>query len=300
MRPGRVTCLLTAIFFAWSVLAPAPLAAAQASRLSGVKEFLIKDWERTRSDLRRVGEFLARDFARTKADLSAVRSRLASLKLVASSKDRGDRMRELMQGVRERLVDRLDATIDEMGVREFAAMVARFTGKPVVAAGEDADGRLMKARLVRSFDQAFQTVTDDMARKGPGALVDAVREADDIVEQIGRGATPGQVAEVLQARHLGPGGDRDAVRKVGFFRALGKVLNTLFMVASCGALSLVSLGFMAYGLTTGGLFFTATGGAAVAACLYGMVFYVARCIKELHGAAPFLDPESAFAMGVAL
>ncbi|MBI3893365.1 MAG: hypothetical protein HY303_17750 [Candidatus Wallbacteria bacterium] len=288
MQPSRFICLLTVFCFSFAVLAPAPLAAAEnakRSALSEVKEFLVKDWAQSRSDFRRLGDFLARDFAKTKSDFTAIRARLASLKLAASAKDRGGQLHNQLQRLRDTLADRLDATIDEMGVRPFTAAVEKVAGTPVVTGAEGMDERIVRARLARSFDEAFQVLTDDMDRSGPGRVVSALQEADGVVDQMARGDTPEQVVESLGTRHFGPDGGKAMGRGPGFFKALGTVIETLFMVAACGAISLVSLGILSYGLVSGGLVFVAAGGAAVVACLYGVVFYIAQGIKQLHGAS---------------
>ncbi|MBI4870881.1 MAG: hypothetical protein HY814_04875 [Candidatus Riflebacteria bacterium] len=303
MQTRRIICLLTVFFFAFAVLAPVPLAAAENARgaaLSGVKEFPVKDSAQSKSGLSRLGDFLARDFARTKADLAAIRARLASLKLAASARNRGERLRDRLQQLRETLVDRLDTTIDEMGLREFTATVEKITGKPIVPNAEGMDEGMVRARLARSFDESFELLTDEMERSGPAVAVEAVKEADGVVDQMAHGATPEQVVETLKARHFGPEGDKGKGRGPGFLKAVTTVLRTLFMVAACGAISLVSLGVLSYGLAAGGLVFVATGGAAVVACLYGVVYYVAACIKEFRGARAPRVPAPTFVPAFAL
>lgn len=301
MRPGRIISLLTVFFFSFAVLAPIPLAAAEnqrASGLSAVKDFLVKDWAQTRGDLRRLGDFLDRDFARTRADVSAVHARLVSLKLATSAGDRGGRLRDRLQRLREMLADRLDATIDEMGVHQFAATVEKIAGAPIVQGAAGMDESLVRARVARSFDEAFEVVAGEMEQSGPRATFEAIREADGVVNQMSLGATPEQVVETLKTRHFGPDGNKFKDRRApGFFSAVSTVLKTLFMLAACGAISLVSLGILSYGLATGGLLFVAAGGAAVGACLYGIIFYVADCIKRLR-AAPARTPVPAPALSL--
>jgi hypothetical protein len=160
------------------------------------------------------------------------------------------------------------------------------------------DESLVRARLARSFDDSFQVLAAEMERSGPATAVEAVREADGVVDEMARGATPEQVVETLKARHFGPGGLQSKGRGPAFFKAVSAVLKTLFMVAACGAISLVSLGILSYGLASGGLLFVAAGGAAVMACLYGVIHYVAECIKTFR-AGPQRAGAPAFAMGVA-
>lgn len=289
MRPSRITCLATVFCFCFAVLAPAPLAAAENAQrlsLSSVKEFLVKDWAQSKSDMKRLGDFLARDFARTRADFSAVRARLATLKLAASAKDRGGQLRDHLQRLRETLADRLNSTIDEMGVRQFAATVEKISGAPLVAGAEGKDERMVRARMTRQLDEAFLVVTGEMERSEPGEVVETVKEADGLVEQMSRGATPEQLVESLRARHFGPDDGKKVSRGPGFFKAVAAAIKTLFMVSACGAISLVSLGFLSYGLASGGLVFVAAGGAAVVACLYGVVYYIAQGIRQLRKASP--------------
>ncbi len=299
MRSRRISCLLTLFFFAFAVLAPLPLEAAQnerASVLSGVKEFLVKDWEQTKGDMRRLGDFLKRDFARTRDDVSAIRARLASLKLAVSGGDRGGRLHDRLQRLRETLVDRLDTTIDEMGIEKFSATVDKIAGVQVVAGAEGKDEHLVRARLARTFDDSLQVLFEEMEHSGPAAAVDAVREADGVVDQMARGATPEQLVKTLKDRHFGPDGSQGNRRGPGFFKGLGTILKSLFMVAACGGLSLVSLGILSYGLASGGVLFVAAGGAAVLACLYGVIYYVAAGIKRIRKNRPSLGPVPAFAL----
>ncbi len=281
MRPRRITCLATVFCFCFAVLAPTPLAAAENAQrlsLSSVKEFLVKDWAQSKSDMKRLGDFLARDFARTRADFSAVRARLATLKLAASAKDRGGQLRDHLQRLRETLADRLSSTIDEMGVRQFAATVEKISGAPLVAGAEGMDERMVRARMTRQLGE--------MERSEPGEVVETVKEADGLVEQMSRGATPEQLVDSLRARHFGPDDGKKVSRGPGFFKAVAAAIKTLFMVSACGAISLVSLGFLSYGLASGGLVFVAAGGAAVVACLYGVVYYIAQGIRQLRKASP--------------
>jgi len=282
MRPGRVSCLVTALFFSFAVLVAEPVRADEGRfpTLQSIKNFFLRDWENTQHDVQRLGDLIARDFARTRADLAGVRARLAGLKLAFSGGAHPERVREMMGRLHEKLVDRLDATIDEMGLPKFRELVEGLNGAPVLPPGAITDERAARAALGQAFDRAFGDITEDMVRSGPAALLDAAREADGVVAQVARGDTPEQLVQTLRAKHF-TSGDATA-RRLGFWRTLGLILNTLFMVAACGALSLVSLGFMAYGLSSGGLIFSVVGGAAVVGCLYGVVFYIAHAIHELH------------------
>ena len=85
-------------------------------------------------------------------------------------------------------------------------------------------------------------------------------------------------------RHLRPLMDQAPSRGRGrsFFKAAWKVLRTLFFCAALGALGMVSLGFIAYGLTVEFFAFTAVGGAMAIASLVGIVRYVVQCIKSFR------------------
>ncbi len=314
MAPNRYLNLLVALVFAFGVLAPAPLMAAERARNAkeyeanirssemsrldhlgteeqskaswqGFKDFWKNDWEQTKADMRGVGEFLKRDWEQTKKDFVSIKLKMYQLRKNLFSK--GGSRKNPFEKLRSGLMKRASDAIDEMGASGFRNKIKEVAGVDILPnALQNADDQMLRGLLIRNIEETFDSVAHEMANADRKQLEKVIDDAEVVVNKIHKGATPEEVIEDLKRDHLAsvtPDGAKASGGTKKVFKAIWTVVRTLFMVAAVGAIGMVTLGFMVYGLSAQVFLFTAVGGAATVACLVGVIYYIYQGIKEIIG-----------------
>jgi len=296
LRPNRLLSLLTVVVFACAILAPLPLHAQKlarsASGLAAISAFPVRDdsvssfegsgfsgfggFEAAQETT--IGEVLQRDFEKTKREASTLKMKLASFKLAVfgNSKARKRKIAERFRRMREKFEALMVDAIDKVGPRKFLAHVEGISGSPVGAAG--GSDQILRASIVRSFSRAFDTVSESMVNGDREVLALAIEDAQGVVESIEAGAAPDEVVGQLSEPQLTE--VTVTARRVSPFKTVGRVLNTLFMCGALGLFGFIALGGISYGAFVNMFGLTALGAAGVIACFAGIIYYVAKFIKE--------------------
>ena len=318
MVANRYMNLIVALIFTFSVLAPAPLLAAERARLhqeesmaaelsrldhlgtqeqgelpagkskaswQGFKDFWKKDWEQTKADMSAIGQFLKNDWEQTKKDFARIKLKMYQLRkdLFSKSGSRKNPFEKLRAGLMKRASD----SIDEMGASAFRQKVKEVAGVDILPhAPANANDQMLRGLLIRNIEETFDSVAHEMATADRKDLEKVIDDAEVVVNKIHKGATPEEVIQDLGREHLQgitPDGAKASGGAKKVFKAIWTVVRTLFMVAAVGAIGMVTLGFMVYGLSAQVFLFTAVGGAATVACLVGIIYYIYKGIKEIIG-----------------
>jgi len=320
MRPHPVLCLQVALFFAFSVLAPLPAEAAERTRgsqtivdavddvqanenglLQELHESLKADRQQTQIDLRNVRAALRADWQQTRQNVLGIELKMVEMRQNIAKKGLFgfNPIAKLRQGLLKRASD----AIDELGVEGFRAKVREVAGVDLVPdAPEGASEQLVHGLLMRTIETTFDEVADELSHGSQADIEAALDEAEGVIGQIQKGAEPETVAAGLKERHMAdlPGeGEKASTTFKSVFKAVFRVARTLFFVAALGAVGMVSLGFLAAAITGESLVFSAVGGAALIACLVGIVKYIRDCIKQFGKKASEIFAEPALASEVA-
>jgi len=261
MKPCRWSALAIIFFFCFSVLAPVPLAAMdeqrKGSRFESFKEFWKNDWNQT------------------KKDFISIRLTLYKLRKDLFSRGRSS-WGTSFEKLKGNLLEKASTTINEIGPREFQRMVFEATGQQVLGdIDEDSNKQMLSAKMINEIGHTFDVVATDIINGSKSDLEEVLNNTESIITSLRKGDSQEEVGANLRKKV-----DKKSSPKK-FFKTAYKVLMAVFMAASVGAISLVSLGFLSAAIAGGSIVFTALGGAMTIACIVGIVKYVKEGIAAI-------------------
>lgn len=281
----RFISALTCLVFACTVLLP-PAAMARPRKVESLQA--VDGMSPTPARVgfwHRVGRWFKKDWQRTRAEFTKIRQRIGSWRRRLVGKEGQEERLAELQAL---LSSAMGKAMDEMGPRSFLQAMEGAAGAPVLPGlSEDLPPHQLRGALLRGFEKDFAVLAPQLLSDGS-----EVEEALDRAEAMVSDMASGDETALVVERHLRPvmAGRSQRDRGGKFFKATWKVLRTLFFCVALGALGMISIGIIAYGLTVEFFAFTAVGGALAIACLVGIVRYVVRCIKELQGGGADATP----------
>ena len=172
----------------WTIAGPVNLYAqeaekcteARASMISSVKEFIKKDWEQTKLDMRNVGNKLGR-----------IRS---SLLFDGKISD------DTWDAFTEKMMNASDEAMDEIGVHEFDTILKKeLDGTIVKEKGKEASERLQRAslkKLILSKLETLRVAIEGMSRK---RLKAALSSSEDVAHLMKQGKTLEETAKEISS-----------------------------------------------------------------------------------------------------
>ena len=185
-RPGTISKLIVIFFFTFAVLAPHHVeAATRASLLTDLKDFLKEDWQQTKEDFAAMGGFLARDWKRTKEDFRVISQKLSALESKLRS---GAEINLSIRPFREKLLEHIAGTIDEMGPKAFCKAIEETTGKEMFSEKlKNADPQLARAALLNNLDKCFVQLAKQSKEQKAHTLLSHMDDAKMVLRAIKAG-----------------------------------------------------------------------------------------------------------------
>jgi len=285
--------MIVIFFFAFSVLAPMPLAAAdnlyhQAQNNVQRQAQMTDDDSRFQNQFRSFKEFWKNDWQQTKNDFISIKLKLYKLRKDLFNRNRSSWAKTLDK-LKGNLLTKASDTIDEIGPRNFHRMVFEVSGQKLLQLNADIDSpvsdQVLAAKMMKEISTTFDAVASDLSKAGPEELDQVLEQTEAIVDRLKKGDSQEDISIALQnevnmAEH-GNGHSQGKTKR--FFKAAYRVFMALFMTASVGAISLVSLGFLSAAVAGGSILFAALGTAATIACIIGVVKYMKEGIAAIKG-----------------